>query len=190
MLIENQSLKPEKLERKVSSMQLLLTAYVDKARELMQELAGLGIFWETDFTDVVRGDVDDFEWFLDELEKRSPRCLSRLVPVRSAFHLLPSDTDEIFKQKARQLADEIREGETFCIRINRRGLKGTFSTEEIASKVGNYVCKLLEEKYGAKPNVDLEDPDRALVFETVCKWCGVASVSKEMRRQHRFIKLP
>jgi hypothetical protein len=42
-------------------MQILLTAYTDKARELIQELAGLGDFWETDFTDVVRGNVDDFQ---------------------------------------------------------------------------------------------------------------------------------
>lgn len=171
-------------------MQLLLTAPTDKANELIQELAGLGDFWETDFTDVVRGNVEDFEWFLDQLEERTPQYLSRLVPIRTSFHMLPSETAEIFKQKARQLVDEIREGETFCIRISRRGLKGTFSATQIADKVGKYVCRLLEEKYGAKPNVDLEDPDKALVFETVCMWCGVASVSKEMRRQHWFIKLP
>ena len=104
--------------------------------------------------------------------------------------MLPNETAVIFKQKAGQLADEIGEGETFCIVVNRRGLKGAFSATEIADEVGRYVCSLLEKKYGTKPNVDLEDPDRALVFETVCKWCGVASVSKEMRRQHSFIRLP
>jgi tRNA(Ser,Leu) C12 N-acetylase TAN1 len=171
-------------------MHLLLTAYRDKAGELIQELAGLGIFWQTDFADVVRGEVDDLEWFLDNLEERSPYYLSRLMPVKSSFRLPSFDTDEIFKEIARQLAEGIHEGETFCIRINRRGLKGVFSAQETASKVGEFVCGLLEEKYGAKPNVDLEDPDRAIVFETICKWCGVASISKEMRRRHRFIKLP
>ena len=171
-------------------MQILLTAYTDKARGLIQELAGLGDFWETDFTDVVRGNVDNFEWFLDEVEERDPRCLSRLLPIKSSFHMLPYETDEIFKQKAKQLVDEIRKGETFCVIINRRGLKGSFSATETAVEVGRYVVTLLEEKFGSKPNVDLEDPDRALVFETVYKWCGVASVSKEMRRQHSFIRLP
>jgi 23S rRNA G2445 N2-methylase RlmL len=66
---------------------------------------------------------------------------------------------------------------------------GAFSAQTMASVVGRYVCRLLEEKYGAKPNVDLKDPDKALLFETICKWCGVASVSKEMRRHHRFMKL-
>ena len=171
-------------------MQLLLTAYRDKAKELIQELAGLGDFWETDFPDVVRGTVDNLDWFLDELEERTPHCLSRLLPISSSFHMLPRETDDIFKQKASQLIDEIREGETFCIRINRRGLKGMFSPTKTADKVGRHICRLLEEKYGARPNVDLEDPDRALVFETVSRWCGVGSVSKEMRRQHWFIKLP
>jgi tRNA(Ser,Leu) C12 N-acetylase TAN1 len=171
-------------------MQVLLTAYNDKAKELIQELAGLGDFWETVFPDVVRGTVDDFECFLDQLEERAPHCLSRLVPISSSFHMLSRETDEIFKQKIRRLADEICEGETFCIRINRRGLKGAFSPTETAEKVGRYVCTLLEEKYGIRPNVDLEDPDRALVFETVRNWCGVGSVSKDLRKQHRFIRLP
>jgi len=171
-------------------MQILLTAYTDKAKELIQELAGLGDFWETDFTDVVRGNIDDLEWFIEELEERDPQCLSRLMPIRMSFHMLPNETDEIFKQKARQLVNEIGQGESFCIIINRRGLKGAFSATEIANEVGRYICTLLEEKYGARPSVDLEDPDKALVFETVCKWCGVASISKEMRRQHSFIRLP
>jgi hypothetical protein len=53
-------------------VQLLLTAYKDKAKELTQELAGLGDFWETDFPDVVRGTVDELEWFIEELEERTP----------------------------------------------------------------------------------------------------------------------
>lgn len=101
-----------------------MTAYKDKAKELVQELAGLGIFWETGFADVVRGQVDDFDWFLEEVEKRKPYCLSMLVPVRSSFHFSPDDGSEEFMEKARQLAEEILEGETFCIRVNRRGLKG------------------------------------------------------------------
>jgi tRNA(Ser,Leu) C12 N-acetylase TAN1 len=67
----------------------------------------------------------------------------------------------ILKQKARQLVDEIREGETFCMVVNRRGLKRAFSATEIADEAGRNVCRLLEEKYGTKPNLDLEDPDRA-----------------------------
>jgi hypothetical protein len=54
-------------------MQILLTAYTDKAGELIPELVGLEDFWQIDFTDVVRGNVDDLQWFIDKLKERDPR---------------------------------------------------------------------------------------------------------------------
>jgi adenylyl- and sulfurtransferase ThiI len=64
-----------------------------------------------------------------------------------SFHTLPNKTDVILKQKAKQLVDEIREGETFCMVVNRRGLKRAFLATEIADEVGRYTCSLLEDKY-------------------------------------------
>jgi tRNA(Ser,Leu) C12 N-acetylase TAN1 len=104
----------------------------------------MGDFWQTDFTDVVRGNFHDYQWFIDELEERDPRCLSRLMPIRISFHMLPNETDVIYKQNSRQMVDEIHEEETFCMVVNRRGLKGAFSATEIADKAGRYICKLLE----------------------------------------------
>lgn len=171
-------------------MEVVMTAHREKARELIQELAGLGIFWETDFADVIRGYIDDFKRFLDELEKRTPFCLSRLAPIKCSFCLSQGHVFEAFKRDARVLAQEIGEGETFCIKVNRRGLRGLFSSREVARTVGSYICKLLEEKYGEKPSADLENPDKALLFETVGEWCGGCSLSKDMRQKYRYLRLP
>lgn len=167
-----------------------MTAHQDKAKELIQELAGLGIFWETDFADVVRGQIDDFQRFIDELDERAPFCLSRLVPVKCSFSLSPHHVVEDFRRDARALAQEIKEGETFCIKVNRRGLRGLFSSRELATKIGTFVSELVEEKYGARPNADLENPDKALVFETIGEWCGVCSITKVMREKCRYLRLP
>ncbi|WXG44499.1 MAG: THUMP domain-containing protein [Promethearchaeati archaeon SRVP18_Atabeyarchaeia-1] len=167
-----------------------MTALCDKSRELMQELAGLGIFWETDFKDVIRGDISDLERFLVELGKRSPCCLSRFIPVERSFHLLEGEVVQLFKKDAAVLAEEIEEGESFCVKVNRRGLRGLFSSRDVARQVGSYVCKLIRKRYGERPNADLENPDKALLFETIGLWCGACIVSRELREECRYLRLP
>lgn len=171
-------------------MEVVMTAHKDKSKELIQELAGLGIFWETEFADVIRGAVDDFERFLEELDKRAPFCLSRLAPIRASFRLSEEDVIEEFKRDAESLTEDIEPGETFCVKVNRRGSRGLFSSRELAKELGSYVCGLLEERHGAKPVADLENPDKALVYETIGKWCGVCTLSKDMRQRCRYLRLP
>jgi len=168
-----------------------LTAFTDRGRELMKELAGLGNFWETDFKDVIRGHVDNFQRFLGELKSRVPSSLSRFTPVRMSFQLSPDGTEvSKFMEKVKPLVDEIRKGETFCVKVYRRGLKGAFSPQEVAREVGAYIDQQLQEKHGVKPKADLKEPDKAVIFETIGKWCGLGLVSKEMRREIRYLKLP
>jgi len=171
-------------------MDLILTAYKDRGRELMRELAGLGLFWQTGFEDVVMGQVEDLHRFLDELEKREPESLSRLTPIRISFGFSPENVAEEFKKVATQFIDEINKNETFCVKITRRGLKGKFLAQDAAKDVGTHVHDLLEGKHGVRPKADLEDPDKALIFETMMKRCGAGLVSKEMRRKCRYLKLP
>jgi len=172
-------------------MEVVLTAFTDRGRELIKELAGLGNFWETDFKDVVRGHVDNPQRFLDELKSRVPSSLSRFTPIRFSFQL-SSESSEVTKfiEAVKPLAEEIKKGETFCVKVYRRGLKGAFSPQEVARAVGAYIDQQLQEKHGVKSKADLKEPDKAVVFETLGKWCGVGLVSKEMRREIRYLKLP
>jgi tRNA(Ser,Leu) C12 N-acetylase TAN1 len=173
-------------------MEVVLTAFMDRGRELIQELAGLGNFWETDFKDVVRGHVENPGHFFDELKSRVPSTLSRFTPIRLSFQLSAdgSDAEAKFKEVLNQLADEIEKGETFCVKVYRRGLKGAFSPQELAKELGSLLDRWLQEKYGVKSRADLREPDKALVFETVGRWCGVGLVSKKMRQECRYMKLP
>jgi tRNA(Ser,Leu) C12 N-acetylase TAN1 len=173
-------------------MEVVLTAFMDRGRELIQELAGLGNFWETDFKDVVRGHVDNLQRFLDELKSRVPSSLSRFTPIRFSFQL-SSESGEVtekFIEAVKPLIDEIKKGETFCVKVYRRGLKGTYSPQEVARNVGAHIDQQLQEKHGVKSKANLKEPDKAVVFETIGKWCGVGLVSKEMRRDIRYLKLP
>lgn len=84
----------------------------------------------------------------------------------------------------------LRRGESFCVRVERRGLKGTFSSKQIAKEMGTFISEALKERDGVKPRVNLEDPDNAVVFETLGRWCGVGIISKEMREKYFYLKLP
>jgi len=48
----------------------------------------------------------------------------------------------------------------------------------------------LGERDGEKPKVNLEDPNKAVIFETLGRWCGVGVTSREMRAKYFYLKLP
>jgi len=56
--------------------------------------------------------------------------------------------------------------------------------------MGTFISEALKERDGVKPRVNLEDPDNAVVFETLGRWCGVGIISKEMREKYFYLKLP
>jgi len=171
-------------------MELVLTSHRYREGELLEALRNLGCFQNTDFKDVIRGDVENLEIFLQELEKRSILSLSRVVPIDKSFQFSPRMVVEEFSEAMRPLLERIRKGESFCVKVERRGLKGLFSSQQVAREVGTFISAVLEERDGEKPRVNLEDPDKAVIFETLDRWCGVGIISKEMRKRHFYLKLP
>jgi tRNA(Ser,Leu) C12 N-acetylase TAN1 len=114
--------------------------------------------------------------------------LSRVVPIEKDFYFSPENVEDIFKMEVEEFVDRIKPGETFCVRITRRGMKGIFSSQEMARKVGSFIWQKLEER-GIKPKVDLENPDKMIIFETLGNWCGVGVISKELREKHYYLKI-
>jgi len=171
-------------------MEVVLTAHRYGERELLEQLKELGDFYQTSFRDVIRGKVENLEAFLQEIEKRSILTLSRVVPVEKSFIFSPERVAEEFCETVEPLIEKIRKGESFCVIVERRGLKGAFSSQEAAKEVGTFISKALEERDEGKPKVNLRDPDKAVVFETLGRWCGVGIISKEMREKHFYLKLP
>jgi len=171
-------------------MEVVLTAHRYGERELLGQLKELGGFYKTSFKDVIRGKVENLEAFLEEVEKRNIFALSRVVPIDKSFIFPPERVAEEFCDAIKPLLKKIQKGESFCVRIERRGLKGVFSSQEVANEVGTFISKALEERDGEKPRVNLRDPDKAVIFETLGTWCGVGIAPKEMREKYFYLKLP
>lgn len=171
-------------------MELILTAYRHMERELLEEMRGLGNFWSTCFQDVIKGEVEDLETFLQELERKTIFSLSKITPILKSFRYSPESVIEDFKEAVKPFIDMIKRGETFCVRVVRRGFKGVFSSQHVASELGTFIFNTLKERDGEEPKVDLENPDKAVVFETLRNWCGVGIIHKEMRRRYFYLKLP
>jgi len=74
--------------------------------------------------------------------------------------------------------------------VERRGLKGAFSSQEVAEEVGTFVSEFLEERDGEKLDFNLRNPDKAIVLETFKRWCGIGIIAREMREKYFYLKLP
>ena len=157
---------------------------------MLEQLKELGDFQKTSFKDVLRGRVENFEAFLRELEKRKLSTLSRVVPIEKFFTFSPRKVTEEFCEAVKPLLRRIKKDESLCVRVERRGLKGSFSSQEVAKEVGTFISNILEERNGEKPKVDLTDPNKAVIFETLGRWCGMGIISKEMRKKYFYLKLP
>jgi len=171
-------------------MEVVLTSHRYGERELLEQLRELGDFYQTGFKDVVRGRVENLEAFLQELEKGNIFTLSRVVPIEKSFIFSHERVVEEFCEVVRLLLEKIQKGESFSVIVERRGLKGAFSSQEVAREVGTFISKVLEERDGEKPEVNLRDADKAVIFETLGRWCGVGMISKEMRAKYFYLKLP
>jgi len=171
-------------------MEVVLTAYRYGERELLRGLRGLGIFYKTGFKDVIRGRVEDLEIFLQRLEERKISTLSRVIPIEKSFTFSHETAVEDFCNALRPLLKEIQKGESFGAMVKRRGLKGAFSSQEVAKEVGTFISKVLEERDGEKPKVKLRTPDKLVVIETLEKWGGVGILSKDMSKRCFYPKPP
>lgn len=171
-------------------MEIVLTSYRREEKELLKQLRGLGDFYQTGFRDVIKGRVEDLEGFLVELEERSVFSLSRVVPIERSFDFSLESVVEEFCEAARSLVEGIERGESFSVIVERRGLKGAFSSQQVAREVGAFLSEFLEERDGERPRVNLSDPDKAVIFETLGRWCGVGIIPRGMREKYFYMKLP
>ncbi len=172
-----------------TAMKVLVTAHRGCERGLLEELKDLGSFQGTAFKDVLMGEVDDLNRFLEETDKRALFSLSRIAPIEKSFRFSPKNAVEVFKAEVKPFVDRIGRGETFCVKVNRRGMKGIISSQQMAKEVGSFIWTLLKERDGVEPKVDLKDPNKAIVFETLGNWCGISLISKEMRKRYFYVRL-
>jgi tRNA(Ser,Leu) C12 N-acetylase TAN1 len=172
----------------MASWNVLITAYENREKDLLAELEGLGEFERTGFRNTLVGSVQSVEQFLEELKKRHCPSLSRVAPIASWFKSEVAEVEERLKEAVLPFVEKIAEGESFCVRVERRGMKGLVQTKQLEIELGSYISAQLEEKYGRKPKVNLTDPDKLIRIETLGNNFGLGLVSKKMRESYPFVK--
>lgn len=164
----------------------------ESTRKGVYELSELGVFEETGFRGIIKGEVESLEKFLKELEERIKMSflpVSRVIPIEEWFYFSPENFLEIVKERIKKYLERISVNETFCIRVERRGMKGIFSSKDLEREIGSYVYTLLKARDGVEHKVDLKDPDKMIVVETIGNIAGLALISKENRKLFPLIRV-
>lgn len=164
----------------------------ESTRKGVYELSDLGIFEETGFRGIIKGEVENLENFLGDLEKRVKTSflpVSRVIPIEEWFYFSPENFLDIVKERIKKYLEKIGSNETFCVRVERRGMKGIFSSKDLEREIGSHVYSLLKERDGLEHKVDLKDPDKMIVVETIGNLAGMVIISKEDRRRFSLIRV-
>jgi tRNA(Ser,Leu) C12 N-acetylase TAN1 len=164
----------------------------ESTRKGVYELSDLGIFEETGFRGIIKGEVENLENFLKELEERIQSSflpVSRVVPIEEWFYFSPENFLDIVKERIAKYLNKIKVNETFCVRVERRGMKGVLSSKDLEREIGSHIYNKLKERDGIEHKVDLKDPDKMLVIETIGNIAGMALISKEDRKTFPLIKI-
>ena len=166
---------------------VLVVSHEGEERHLLRDLRGSGEFKFTGFRSLLLGKVD-LHAFLEEVQARPIPSLARVVPVEENFRAQPENLLEILKDKVKKYAGRIGQGESFCVRFERRGFKSRISSREVEGEIGGYLHDLLEGE-GKSPNVSLEDPDKLLVIQSAGNSFGIGVIDRETRQRYPIIRV-
>ncbi len=174
---------------------LVVTLAADgRYQDLLMELSTYGEFHKTGFLGVILGQVADPIAFLDTVrDKREHQLiafqdLGRIVPLHRCF----SFTADTFQAQIREaLAPyvDILVGQSFYVRLERRGFKGRIISPEVERLFDTFLLKLIE-KSGGRASIDFDDPDIVLAIETIGERCGIGVLTREQRERYAFVRVP
>ncbi len=161
----------------------------EREQELLASLEADGEFERSGFRNVVIGHVDDIVEFLEDAEQRKYPMVKRVIPIDDTFFASPELVIDRLKMRLERYIDEIEPGETFGIRVERRGMKGAISSQRVEREIGDYFYGLVEQVQGRKPRVNLNQPDKLIAIEIVGNQCGIGFITREMRDKYSVIKV-
>ncbi len=168
---------------------VLLTAMKGEGFNLLRQLEALnlGFFKTADFKDVILGKVEDVEAFLKRVEEETIFGLARVMYIENWVDFkLENFEEEVFKAIKDRL-QEIKQGQSFCVRISRRGLKGKLNSQQAERKLGSLIWKELEAR-SIQPKVDLKDPDWLINIETLASKAGISMISRAKREAYFYLR--
>jgi hypothetical protein len=163
----------------------------NRARALLQRF---GPVRGTDYYNLLVLSVPDVRSFLEDYAARfraDPRlgtCVTRIAPAFVAFDF---GSAEEFQTKAREAAIAAFApallGKSFHVRMHRRGLRQTASSQT-EKRLGHDLLQELERR-GAPGTVTFEDPDALLDIETVDGRAGMSLWTRDDLERFPFIKV-
>jgi tRNA(Ser,Leu) C12 N-acetylase TAN1 len=119
---------------------------------------------------------------LELAEKVNRECFLNIGRAIAVLAEVQSTIDAIKEAAVRVSSEHIGVDEKFCFRLHKRGSHWLEQdTPKIEHEIGGAIWAALREKYGEKPNVDLEDPDVTLVAEVLGPNTAIGIVRKAWR---------
>jgi tRNA(Ser,Leu) C12 N-acetylase TAN1 len=155
-------------------------------------LARWGTLRRTKYFNVTVMAVADPVSFLHEFNaavEQSPGILNAMSHVAPFEHLFEFDDAAEFETKAREIALNyvpLLIGKSFHVRLHRRGLKGTISTQTEERFLDETLLGALAAA-GSPGRISFEDPDCVLLIETVGQRGGLALWTREELKRYPFL---
>lgn len=175
------------------SFDVLATSLEGRRDALLVALRRLGRFRPGGYRNVVVGTVDDRGAFLDHVAEALtrdpllPTALARLVPIDCTVRFALDVAVEELSRAAEPLVAGL-DGDTFFVRVERRGLKGRLHTPTLERELADQVWRMIESR-GGTPRVDFRDPDGVLAVETVGDHAGLALLTRAVRERYPFVRI-
>ena len=172
----------------------VLATSVEGARPVL--LAGLrrrGAFRGGGYRNVAIGRVGDVPGFLAGLRDDVARdtvlagALARVLPIDHTFRLDGDDPMTSLETAVGALHPRLA-GQSFFVRLERRGLHGTLHTSEVERALGTVLWGRLEAE-GHAPRVPFADPDVIIAIETLGDRAGVAVIERALRQAYSFVRI-
>jgi tRNA(Ser,Leu) C12 N-acetylase TAN1 len=172
----------------------VLATSVEGARPVL--LAGLrrrGAFRGGGYRNVAIGRVGDVPGFLAALRDDVARdpvlagALARVLPIARTFRLAADDPLGSLEAAVEALHPEVA-GQSFFVRLERRGLHGTLHSSEVERALGTLLWQKLEAD-GHAPRVTFTDPDVVIAIETLGDRAGIALIGRALRQAYPFVRI-
>jgi tRNA(Ser,Leu) C12 N-acetylase TAN1 len=173
---------------------VLATSLEGRREALIVALRKLGPFWRAGYRNVLVGQVNDQRKFLQTVRERLPTdmqlaaSLTKIVPVEQVVTFEPSRLAETLVELLTPCANRIA-GKSFHVRVERRGLKGVVHTPTVERTVGEALLTAAG-ACGAAPTVSFRNPDVVVAVETTGETAGVGFLTRELRGEFPFVKVP
>ena len=172
---------------------VLVTGQEGVAGDLLRQLKKLGRFRWAGFRNVIIGQVDDVEAFLQTLQdlmEQKPfveAWLGKAVPIDATFQFSAEEFLADVERELTPFLDRLA-GRTFYVRVERRGHKGVLRTAEIEQEIGAFLVRALTER-GHSPKVKFDDPDVVLDVEILGDRAGISLITRELRTRFTSVKI-